>query len=164
MIAFIDTYRDQFGVEFIRRVLGAVVAGFLTSRGYLAAKARDRSSRSLRDVVPIAELAIVHEQNFWVYDVKKTYVAMKRRGWNIGREQTCRRMKKAGLRGVQRGKPVFTTMADPGAATPPDRVGRRFAATKPNELWVADITFMRTRQDFAYTEFVTDAATKAIVG
>lgn len=69
---------------------------------------------------------------------------MKRKGWQVGREQTRRLMRKAGLRGVQRGKPVFTTVTDPADQRPADLVNRQFKASKPNRVWVADITFVRT--------------------
>jgi putative transposase len=162
MIAFIDTYRDQFGVELICRVLRAAITGFLTSRGYRAAKTRPPSDREIRDEQLIADLCTIHERNYSVYGVKKMHRAMKRRGYHLGREQTRRLMKKAGLRGVQRGKPVFTTIADPDAPTPADLVDRQFKPAAPNRLWVADITFVRTWQGFCYTAFVTDACTKAI--
>jgi putative transposase len=90
--------------------------------------------------------------------------AMKRRGWQLGREQTRRLMRKAGLRGVQRGKPVFTTITDPAVTRPADLVNRRFQAAAPNRLWVADLTFVRTWQGFCYTACITDACTKKIVG
>ena len=89
---------------------------------------------------------------------------MARRGWILGREQTRRLMRNAGLRGVQRGKPVFTTITDPAAARPADLVNRQFRAPAPNRLSVADITFVRTWQGFCYTAFVTDACTRKIVG
>jgi putative transposase len=66
MIAFIDTHRDQFGVELICRTMRAAIVGFLTSRGYRAAKTRPRSARSIRDEVIIDELIKVHQQNFSV--------------------------------------------------------------------------------------------------
>lgn len=101
-------------------------------------------SELLSSALLISELTAVHEQNFSVYGVNKMHMAMKRRGWAIGREQTRRLMRAAGLRGVQRGKPVFTTIPDPAAAVPADLVQRRFTAAAPNQLWVADITFVRT--------------------
>ncbi|PRC50873.1 IS3 family transposase, partial [Mycobacterium sp. ITM-2017-0098] len=70
----------------------------------------------------------------------------------------------AGLRGVQRGTPVFTTIADPAAARPADLVQRQFTAAAPNRLWVADITYVRTWAGFCYTAFVTDVCTRRIVG
>src|SRR4051794_24760400 len=99
MIAFIDSHRDQFGVEFICTTLRAAITGFLTSRGYRAAKTRTPSDRAIRDELLIAELQAVHLQNYSVYGVLKMHQAMKRRGWTLGREQTRRMMRQAGLRG-----------------------------------------------------------------
>jgi putative transposase len=164
MIAYVDAYRDQFGVELICGVLRAAIPGFLTSRGYRAARTRPPSDREIRDEQLMTELATVHRENYSVYGVKKMHAAMKRRGWRLGREQTRRLMRKAGLRGVQRGKPVFTTVTDPADQRPADLVNRQFKAPAPNRLWVADITFVRTWQGFCYTAFVTDACTKKIVG
>jgi len=164
MIAFIDAHRDQFGVELICRVLRAAIPGFLTARGYRAARVRPASDREIRDEQLIADLRTVHKDNFSVYGVKKMHAAMKRRGWHLGREQTRRLMHKAGLRGVQRGKPVFTTVTDPADVRPADLVNRLFSAAAPNRLWVADITYVRTWQGFCYTAFVTDVCTRKIVG
>lgn len=164
MIAYIDTYGDQFGVELICRILRAAIPGFFTSRGYRAARTRPPSDREIRDEQLIADLREVHRQNYSVYGVNKMHRAMTRRGWHLGREQTRRLMRKAGLRGAQRGKPVFTTVTDPADQRPADLVNRQFKAAAPNRLWVADITFVRTWQGFCYTAFVTDACTKKIVG
>ncbi|WP_231122312.1 IS3 family transposase [Mycobacterium intracellulare] len=164
MIAFIDAHRDQFGVELICRVLRAAIPGFLTSRGYRAARTRPPSDREIRDEQLIADLREVHRKNYSVYGVLKMHQAMKRKGWVVGREQTRRLMRKAGLRGAQRGKLAFTTITDPAAVRPADLVNRQFRAAAPNRLWVADITFVRTWQGFCYTAFVTDACTRKIVG
>lgn len=143
MIAFIDAHRDQFGVELICRILRAAIPGFLTARGYRAARVRPPCDREIRDEQLIADLRAVHEDNFSVYGVKKMHAAMVRRGWQVGREQTRRLMRKAGLRGVQRGKPVFTTVTDPADTRPADLVNRQFTAAAPNRLWVADIKCRR---------------------
>ncbi len=164
MIAFIDAHRDQFGVELICRILRAAIPGFLTARGCRAARVRPASDREIRGEQLIADLRTVYKKNFSVYGVKKMHAAMKRRGWQVGREQTRRLMRKAGLRGVQRGKPVFTTVTDPADQRPADLVNREFTAAAPNRLWVADITFVRTWQGFCYTAFVTDVCTRKIVG
>lgn len=79
MIAFIDAHRDQFGVELICGVLQAAIPGFLTSRGYRAALTRPPSDREIRDEQLIAELAVVHRENYPVYGVNKMHQAMKRR-------------------------------------------------------------------------------------
>jgi transposase InsO family protein len=164
MLAYIDVHRDQFGVELICRVLRAAIPGFLTSRGYRAARTRPASDREIRDEQLIADLREVHQKNCSVYGVDKVHQVMKRKGWIAGREQTRRLMRKAGLRGVQRGKPVFTTITDPAATRPADLVNRQLKAPAPNRLWVSDITFVWTWQGFCYTAFVTVARTCKIVG
>ena len=164
MIDFNDMYRDQFGVELICRILWAAIPGFLTSRGYRAARTRPASDREIGDEQLIADLRTVHQRNFSVYGVKKMHVAMTKRGWQVGREQTRRLMRKAGLRGVQRGKPLFTTLSDPADQRPADVVNRQFSAPAPNILWAADITYVRTWQGFCDTAFVTDVCTRKIVG
>lgn len=83
------------------------------------------------------------------------------RGYRAAR---TRLMRKAGLRGVQRGNPVFTTIADPAEHRLADLVNRQFSAPAPNRLRVADITYVRTWQGFCYTAFVTDVCTKKIAG
>ena len=87
MIAFIDTHRDQFGVELICRVLRAAIPGFLTSRGYRAALTRPPSDREIRDDQLIADLRTVHQQNYSVYGVKKCTRDDTPR-LAVGREQT----------------------------------------------------------------------------
>lgn len=164
MIAFIDLYRDQFGVESICRTLGATACGFLTSRGYRAAKTRPASDRSLRDEQLVEEISRLHTQNYSVYGARKIWHAMRRGGWDIGRDQCARLMRKAGLCGVIRGRKPRTTVPAPAADGRPDLVNRSFTASGPNRLWVADITYVRTTEGFCYTAFVTDVYSRRIVG
>ncbi len=164
MIRYIDEYRDQFGVEFICRTLAATPGGFITSRGYRAAKFRPRSDRSIRDEQVGEALTQIHAANYSVYGVRKMYAAMRRAGWDVGRDQVARLMRKSHLRGVSRGKRVFTTVTDPASMRPADLVERRFTASGPRELWVADITYVATWNGFAYTAFVTDVFSRKIVG
>lgn len=84
------------------------------------------------------------------------HAAMRRTGWEIGRDQVARLMRKAGLRGMTRGKMVRTTVTSKLDVKFPDLVKRNFTATHPNQLWVADITFVPTWAGFAYVAFVTD--------
>lgn len=109
MIAFIDMHRDQFGVELICRTLGATECGFITSRGYRAAKTRPASDRELRDQVLIPQITRIHAENYGVYGVRKVWHAMRREGWVIGRDQCARLMRAAGLCGVVRGSKPRTT-------------------------------------------------------
>jgi putative transposase len=165
MIRFIDEHRDQFGVEAICRTLRAAVRGFITSRGYRAAKTRAPSARRLRDELLKPEVARLHAENYGVYGVRKMHALLKRQGWDIGRDQTARLMRELDLRGVKRSKKVFTTRPDKtGAVLPKDLVNRDFTAAGPGRLWVADITYVATWSGFAYVAFVTDAYPRRIVG
>lgn len=164
MIRYIDEHKDQFGVEAICRVLRPAVRGFITARGYRAAKARPPSARSLKDDLLVPEVIRLHEENFSVYGVRKMHALLKRQGWDVGRDQTARLMGIAGVVGVKRSKKVYTTKSDPASAKPADLVKRDFTATAPRRLWVADITYVATWSGFAYVAFVTDVYSRRIVG
>ena len=164
MIAFIDKHREQFGVEAICRTLSATERGFITSRGYRAAKNRAMSARKLRDSILIPEIVRIHRENYSVYGVRKMWHAMRHAGWTIGRDQVARLMKNAGLQGVRRGRKPVTTRPSSAPDHRPDLVERKFTAQCPHELWVADITYVRTVAGFCYTAFITDVFTRKIVG
>jgi len=164
MIRFIDEHRDQFGVEAICRTLRATECGFITSRGYRAAKTRPRSSRTLRDGILVEELRRIHAENYSVYGVRKMHHAMRRAGWEIGRDQISRLMKLAGVEGVRRGRKPITTRPAGEPDARPDLVERCFTAERPNQLWVADITYVRILGGFCYIAFITDVYSRRIVG
>ena len=164
MIRFIDMHRDQFGVELICRVLKDAVRGFLTSRGYRAAKSRPASARQLKDELLVGEIRRLHAENYGVYGVRKMHALLRRQGWDVGRDQTARLMRLAGVRGVKRSKKVFTTKPDPTIPQPKDLVKRNFTAPAPRRLWVADITYVATWAGFAYVAFVIDVFSRMIVG
>jgi putative transposase len=164
MIRFIDQMRHRFGVELICRVLRQAVRGFLTSRGYRAVKARPPSARELRDELLVPEVARLHAENYGVYGRRKMHALLRRQGWDVGRDQTARLMRLAGVRGVRRSKRAFTTKSDPAVEKPADLVQRRFTAPAPRRLWVADVTYVATWAGFAYVAFVIDVYARRIVG
>ena len=164
MIRFIDEYRDRFGVELIFRVLRPAVQGFLTSRGYRAAKDRAPSARQLRDDLLVPEVVRLQAENYGVYGRRKMHALMRRQGWNVGRDHTERLMRLAGVRGVRKSKRVFTTRSDKSAALPGDLVNRKFTAEAPRRLWVCDVAYVATWSGFAYVAFVTDVYSRRIVG
>lgn len=164
MIRFIDVMKDRFGVELVCRTMRAAEVGFVTAHGYRAAKSRPASARALSDQLIGGEIARLHAENYGVYGVRKMYRLLRRQRWEIGRDQTGRLMRSLGIRGVKRGKRVFTTKSDPAGARPTDLVKRRFRADAPRRLWVVDVTYVRTWQGFAYVAFVTDVYSRWIVG
>lgn len=164
MIRFINEHRDRFGVELICRVLRPAVQGFLTSRGYRAAVGRAPPARHLKDELLVPEIARLHAENYGVYERRKLHALMRRQGWDIGRDQTERLMRLAGVRGVKKSKRVFTTRSDKTAVLPRDLVNRRFTAPAPRRHWACDVTYVATWSGFAYVAFVTDVYSRRIVG
>ena len=164
MIRFIDEHRDQFGVEAVCCVLSVTECGFITSRGYRAAKARPASARTLRDEVLLPEIRRIHSENYSVYGVRKMHHAMRRAGWDVGRDQVARLMRAADLQAVRRGRKPVTTRPAQVPDARPDLVERRFTADRPHRLWVADITYVRILARFCYVAFITDVCTRKIVG
>ena len=90
--------------------------------------------------------------------------AMRHAGWDVGRDQVARLMKIAGLQGVRRGRKPVTTRPEAGVDQRPDLVERRFIADRPQQLWVADITYVRILTGFCYVAFITDVFSRRIVG
>ena len=121
----------------------------MTSRGYRTAKNRPLSDRAVRDQVLGDDSERLHAANFGVYGVRKMHRLMKRHGWLVGRDQAARVMKTLGITGVKRGKTTFTTRTKPAGSYPLDKVNRKFWATKPCHLWLADITYVATWQMWA---------------
>ncbi len=125
---------------------------------------RPLSKRALRDQVMMPILLTIFVANLSVYGARKLWIAACNDGHDIGRDQVARLMRSLGIRGVaRRWKPPKTTVSD-GGARPPDLVDRDFTAEAPNQLWVTDLTYVRTTFGFVYTVFITDAFSRAIVG
>ena len=118
---------------------------------YYAAKARESSTRARRDEVLIPQLI-------------ELWKAARRAGIVIGRDQTARLMRAAGIEGARRSKRVKTTRSQPASARRPDLVQREFTATAPNRLWVTDLRFVPTWAGVAYVCFIVDAFSRMIVG
>ncbi|MBM7753852.1 transposase InsO family protein [Microbacterium laevaniformans] len=131
---------------------------------YYAAKIRAPSARALRDEELVPQLVEIWEANYRVYGARKLWKAARRAGITIGRDQTARLMRIAGIEGARRSKRIKTTRPDPSSARHPDLVKREFTATAPNRLWVTDLTFVPTWAGVAYVCFIVDAFSRMIVG
>ena len=158
-MSYIDSAKDRFGVQSICKVLQ-----FAPST-YYAAKSATPSKRAQRDEELKGKIARVHAENFSVYGAEKLSHAMRREGTVLARCTVERLMRELGLKGARRGRGfVRTTVADDAADRPSDLLKRDFSAKAPNRLWVADLTYVRTRQGWAYTSFVVDVFARMIVG
>src|SRR4029450_1142295 len=88
----------------------------------------------------------------------------QRQGERVGRDQVARLMRTLGIAGVVRGKSKRTTVADPAAVRAPDLVNRQFTATRPNQLWVSDFTYVASWSGTVYVAFIIDVFSRLIVG
>jgi len=163
MIAFIDDHRKAYGVEPICRVLPIAPSTYHDH----VARRRDParlSARAKRDAALKVEVRRVFEENFRVYGVRKVWRQLQREGLDVARCTVARLMRRMGLEGAIRGKPVRTTVSDRAAPCPLDRVNRQFQAPAPNRLWLSDFTYVATWAGFVYVAFVIDAYARRIVG
>jgi putative transposase len=151
--------RDAFGVEPICPAIGVPVST------HYARRPREPSRRALEDRKLVAEIHAAREGYLRVYGVRKTWKELKRRDVDVGRDRVACLMRSEGLEGVRRGKKRRTTIVDEATLERArDLVPRDFAATRPNEKWVADITYLRTWNGFVYLAFVLDCYRRMIVG
>lgn len=158
MTRFIGAHRKRFGVAAICRVLQA------SPSSYYAARKRPASARQQRDDGLRRELQRVYQEHFGVYGARKLWRQLRREGAQVARCTVERLMREMGLRGVVRGKLKRTTIPGDSADQPRDLVKRGFRVPTPNRLWVADLTYVRTRAGFAYVCFIIDAFSRCIVG
>ncbi len=163
MYRCVDALRATHGVELICKALQIAPSGYWR----YAARIKDpskRCDRAKRDEQLSPHVQRVWDANRQVYGVDKVYKQMNREAIEVARCTVVRLMRKLGLEGVRRGKHVRTTWPDPKAPCPLDRVNRQFKASRPNELWVSDFTYVSTWQGFVYVAFVIDVFARRIVG
>jgi len=163
MVSFIDAHRDAYGVESICTQLP------IAPSTYYEHKAREADPERLpprvrRDRELSGEIQRVWDENFQVYGARKVWRQLNREQFTVARCTVERLMRILGLQGVVRGRSCRTTVSDNKADRPPDLVKRQFTATRPNQLWVADITFVATWAGFVYVAFVIDVFARRIVG
>jgi transposase InsO family protein len=156
-------HRDTFGVEPICKVLQIAPSGYRRHAAQQRNPAR-RSARAQRDDALVPQIERVWQVNLQVYGADKVWRQMNREGIAVARCTVERLMRRLGLRGVIRGKVVRTTFSDRTLPCPLDRVNREFKAERPNQLWVADYTYVSTWQGWLYVAFVVDVFARRIVG
>ena len=164
MTWFINEYRVEYGVESICRVVP------IAPSTYYEQKAREADTsrippRAQRDAFFMEEIRHVWDENQKVYGARKVWLQLRREGYVVARCTVARLMREMGLRGVVRGtrRPI-TTVAGADDGRPMDLVNREFVATRPNQLWIADFTYVATWVGFVYVAFVIDVFSRMIVG
>jgi putative transposase len=157
--AFIDERRGDFGVELICRTLE------VSASAYYRRRTGKRSARAIEDERLLARIRELHAANYYAYGSRRMWKALLRAGETVGRGRVERLMRAGGIQGAKRrGKPWRTTIPDPAARRAPDLVGRDFTASRPDELWLADFTYLRLQGRLLFFSFVIDAYSRMIVG
>jgi putative transposase len=162
-VAFVDSQKAEHGVQPVLQALESTPAQIAPST-YYAAKTRPASARMVRDTELTVTIAQIHEANYDVYGARKIWHELQRQGVEVARCTVERLMRQAGLRGLLRDKSPRTTRAAPETGRPGDLVKRNFTAEQPNQLWVADLTYVRTSVGWVYAAFVLDVYSRLIVG
>jgi len=163
MVGFIDAHRAEHGVEPICEELQIAPSTYYE---HMARQVDPQRSppRVQRDRALVPEIRRVYEENFHVYGARKVWRQLGREDFTVARCTVERLMRSLGLQGVVRGRKCRTTIADDSAERPLDHVKRQFQASRPNELWVADFTYVATWAGFVYVAFVIDVFARRIIG
>jgi putative transposase len=138
------------------------VLGFSPS-GFDASVKREPSPRAVADAALTATIRKIHERSRSTYGVPRVHAELADDGVHVGKKRVARLMKLAGLEGITRRK-KYRSMRDKDAALAPDLVDREFVSTGPNQLWVADITYIPTWTGFLYLSVVLDVWSRRVVG
>lgn len=155
----IEAKRSQRSVSLLCRVLG------VSRSGFYAWQSRPPSERRRADDALTEKINDIYKGSGNRYGAPKIHAELADdHEIFVGRKRVARLMRKEGLAGITRGKKWRTTVADPAAPPAPDLVERDFTATAPDQLWVADFTYIRTDQGFLYLAVVIDVFSRMIVG
>jgi transposase InsO family protein len=156
---FVDEQCERFGVDPICRVLRVSVSA------YYQRATGERSLRRVEDERLLERIRELHRRNYFAYGSWRMWKALLRAGEQVGRGRVERLMRSNGIQGAKRrGKPWRTTYPNAAAYRPADLVERHFSASRPDELWFADFTYLRCWEGVVYFAFVIDAYSRAIVG
>jgi putative transposase len=157
--SYVQEHRERFGVEPICRTLG------VSASAYYQRASGERSQRDVEDERLCLRIREVHEANYHAYGYRRTWKALRRAGEQVSRCRVQRLMRAHGIQGAKRrGKPWRTTTPDPEGRRRPDLVQRDFTASAPNELWVADFSYLRCWEGVVFFSFVIDVYSRKVVG
>jgi putative transposase len=164
IVAFINDHKEQYGVEPICRVLSEHGCKIAPST-YYDNRNRQPSQQKLRDAEVIVLIKKARQERFVkLLGARKLWLHLRGLGHDVARCTIERLMTQMGISGVIRGKTPRTTVANENAARPADLVDRRFVASAPDRLWVADFTYVATWTGTVYVAFVIDVFSRRVVG
>ena len=158
MFEFVRAHQGHYPIACLCRVLG------VSTSGYYAWRQRPPSRRAQEREALGRRIAAIHAESRQTYGARRVHAELKAEGVSVSRPRVARLMRALGLQGVTRRKRRCTTRRNREAAVAPDRVKRRFEASAPDRLWVADITYVPTLEGFLYLAMVLDVFSRKVVG
>jgi putative transposase len=154
----VRAHQAAYPIATMCRVLG------LSTSGYYAWNKRVPSARTRSNARLVEQIRIIHECSGGTYGAPRVHAQLRDQGVPAGYNRVARLMRQAQLRGVSRRRWVCTTQRDRRARPAPDLVQRQFSAELPDQLWVADITYIATWEGFLYLAVVLDVFSRKVVG
>ena len=156
---FVDEHRDVWPVRMMCRVLGVSVSG------YYAWRSRPESRRSAENRALLEDIRLAHAESGGAYGAPRVHATLQALGRRVGRHRVARLMRRAGLQGLAAlPRRMRTTDSRHGYPIAPNRLGRNFEAAHPNQVWLADLTYVRTGEGWLFLAAVLDLHTRKIVG
>jgi putative transposase len=155
---FVEREKATHAVVTLCRLLG------VSPSGYWAWRTRDPSLRAQADVRLTQRILAIHQASHGTYGVPRIHAELASAGTQCGRKRVARLMRQAGVTGCHRRRTFHTTRRDPADEPAPDLVQRTFAASAANQLWIADITSVPTREGFLYLAVILDVFSRRVVG
>jgi putative transposase len=159
-VRFIEAHRARFGVESLCQVMGMAPSTYYYHRARLERPCRRRDE----DRALLEHILRIWTSSRATYGSPRVHAQLAKDGIRVSRKRVERLMREAALKGAHRSRYFRTTESDPSARVAPDLVDRVFHATAPDQLWVADITYLRIDGGFVFLACVLDAFSRAIVG
>ena len=158
LFRFIAAEKADYPISLLCRVLG------VSRSGFHAWQRRPPSDRDLADAWLVERIREIHVESRQTYGARRVHRALAHRGVRVGRKRVERLMRLAGLSGLVPKRYRRTTIRVPGVRVADDLIDRNFTATGPNQLWCADIKYVRTWQGWLYLAAVMDCYSRRIVG
>ena len=155
---FIESHRDEFPVNLMCEVLGIV------RQTYYAWRKRTPSNHQQEDEQLLEEIKEIHEAHRQTYGSPRIHKVLQDRGWTVGRNRVARLMRENGIRAIQKRQKKWTTDSDHPFPIAPNLVNRQFEASAPDQLWLADLTYVNTDEGWLYLAAVLDGCSRKIVG
>ena len=155
---FIHAERANYPITLLCRVLD------VARSAYYAWARRGVSARATADKEMTARIAAVHARSRRTYGAPRVHAALRAQGVRCARKRVARLMRAAGLVGCHRRRRTRTTVADPAHPPAPNLVARDFAVSRPNCLWLGDITYLPTHEGWLYLAVLLDAHSRRVVG